>query len=158
MIHFTTFILAIFLSRIARAEPQAFGDVIPPELPTLVEQFNIPIVEVTYNNIYDNPNASTKSVTCKNFYPKYPQFQDIFTFPDIGGAFDILTPGSPNCGKCWKLTNRDNGHSVVITAINHAKHGFDISDAAYKRLDDGHVGPPLKHVEARALSSPVCGL
>ena len=43
MIYITTFILALFLSQIARAGPQACDDVINPESPTLVEQFNVPI-------------------------------------------------------------------------------------------------------------------
>jgi hypothetical protein len=43
MIYFTTFILALFLSQITRALPQVCGDAVPPESPTPVEQFNIPI-------------------------------------------------------------------------------------------------------------------
>ncbi|KAH9990902.1 hypothetical protein BJV77DRAFT_946916, partial [Russula vinacea] len=90
---------------------------------------------------------------------QYPQFHDIPSFPHTGGAFDIGHTLGPNCGKCWKLTNLQNGHSIVITAIdNHAERGFVISEWAFKVLDDDHLGLPLEEVEPRIVPRSVCGL
>ena len=163
MIYFTTFIFALFLSQIARAVPQACGDVIVPESPTPVEQFNIPVAlatVVSYYNKYDHPYESTNTVACKNLTPRHPQFHNFPSFPRIGGAFDIghsPIPG-PNCGKCWKLTNLVNGHSIVITAIDHAYRGFIISENASMLLSGGILGPPLQHVEYLNVSLWECGL
>jgi hypothetical protein len=162
MIYFTTFILALFLSQIARALPQAYGDVITPELPTPVDQFNIPVAQptttavVAYNHKYDNPNTSTSSVACWNLYPLYPEFHNFPSFPRIGGAFDIgLTPG-PHCGKCWELTNLVNNRSVVITAMDHAGLGFVVPAKIYIQLKDGPLGPPLRHVQYINVPLSVC--
>jgi Cerato-platanin len=161
MIYFTTFILAFFLSQIARAEPQACGDVIPPESPTPVEQFNIPLAAstvVAYNHKYDNPYASTNSVACYNLALQHPEFHNFPYFPRIGGAFDIgLSPG-PNCGKCWKLTYLERGRSIVITAIDHAVHGFVLSEAAFMQLKGGPLGPPLENVQYLNVPRDDCGL
>ena len=161
MIYFTTFILVLFLSQIARAAPQACGDVVPPELPTPVEQFNVPMARttvVTHNHKYDDPNASTDSVVCKSLQPRHRRFHDFPTFPRIGGAFDIGHSPGPNCGECWKLHNLKNNHSIIITAIDHADHGFVISDEAFKKLDDGHLFPELKHVDYYRIPPWECGL
>jgi hypothetical protein len=165
MIYFTKFILALFLSQIARAVPQACGDIIPPESPTPVEQFNLPIPEptvVTLNNKYDNRDGLLKNTTCSNFYPPCYKFSNIPTFPHIGGAFDIPSVNcdafddqpSSNCSECWLLTNSENDHSVIITVIDHADHGFDISDAAFKMLNLT-CGD---QVEYRTVPKAACGL
>ena len=164
MIYLTTFILALFLLQIARAEPQACDDVITPESPTPVEQFNIPIAlptttaMVAYNHKYDNPNASTSSVACWNLYPSYPEFYKFPSFPRIGGAFDIGFSPGPNCGRCWKLTNLLNGRTVVITAIDHAELGFVVSSKIFIQLKDGPLGPPLLHVQYVNVPLSACGL
>ena len=165
MIYFTTLILALFLSQIARAVPQACGDVVPPESPTPVEQLNLPIpapTVVTHDKKYDDPNHSTKDTACPNLYPAHHKFHNFPSFPRLGGAYDIArsppNPPSPFCGLCWLLTNEKNNHSVVITAIDHADHGFVISEEAFKLLHGGPLVPELKHVKYRVLPPSVCGL
>jgi Cerato-platanin len=162
MIYFTTFILALFLSQIAHALPQACGDIITPESPTPVDQFNFPAAaletEVKHNHKYDDPNASTNTVACNNFHAGHPKFHNFPTFPRIGGAFDIgLSPG-PHCGRCWKLHNLHNNRSIIITAIDHAKHGFVISKEAFKLLSGGVLIPELKHVRYHTVYEWECGL
>ena len=153
MIYFTTFILALFLPQIARALPQACGEVIIPELPTPVDQYNFPIeaaapleTVVIHNHKYDDPNASTNTVACKILEPTHHRFHNFPAFPRIGGAFDIGHSSGPNCGKCWRLHNVHNNHSIHITAIGHANHGFSISEHAFKLLSNGNLIPELKHV------------
>ena len=159
MIYITTFILALFLSQIARALPQACGDDITPESLTPVDQINFPIAiaaaaavlqtDVKHNHKYDDPNISTNTVACKNLHPAYPKFKNFPTFPHIGGAFDIVDPGPPdwrNCGRCWKLRNHNNSRSVIITAIDHANYGFVVSDEAFKILSGGVLLPQLTNI------------
>ena len=172
MIYFTTFILALFLSQIARALPQACGDdVITPESPTPVDQINFPVAiaaaaavketEVRHNSKYDNPNTLTSTVACKNLDVKYPKFGNFPTFARIGGAFDIVAPGPPywhNCGRCWKLHNHHNNRSIHFTAIAHAKHGFVVSDQAFKHLSGGVLLPELKHIRYYPVPEWECGI
>ena len=156
MIYFTTFILALFLSQIARAIPQACGDAVPPELPTPVEQFNLSLAltVVTHNKIYGDGNVPTKGVACSKLYPPNFKFSNIPSFPRIGGASNIPRvppdPPGPPCGLCWKLTNIDNGKWASITAIDHADQGFVISEEAFKILTGGPLPPKLEHVEYSA--------
>ena len=164
MIYFTTFILALFLSQIARAVPQACGDVVPPELPTQVEEL-LPIpapTVVTHNKKYDDPHHSTKDTSCPGLYSSHHRFHNFPSFPRLGGAYDIKHtppfPESPFCGLCWLLTNEKNNHSVVITAIDHAAHGFVVSEEAFKHLHGGPLIPELKHVKFRVVPPSVCGL
>jgi Cerato-platanin len=162
MIYFTTFILALFLSQIARALPQVCGDVITPESPTSVDQFNIGAAaletEVRHNIKYDDPNTSTSSVVCKNLHSGHHRFHDFPTFPCIGGAFDIGPTPGPNCGKCWKLHNPHNNHSILLTAIDHADHGFVVSDEAFKKLSGGVLLPELKGILPFPVPKWECGL
>ncbi|KAH9998228.1 Cerato-platanin-domain-containing protein [Russula vinacea] len=161
MIYFTTFIFALFLSQIARALPQVCGDAVPPESPTPVKQFNIPIAShtvVTHDPKYGNPFGSMKSVACWNVVLPVRWFHDIPTFPAIGGAFDIDHSPGPNCGTCWRLHNSENNHSIIMTAIDHADHGFVLSDETFKLLNGGNLVPELKHVDYFRVPARECGL
>ena len=164
MIYFTTFILALFFSQMAHAVPQACGDAVPPELPTPAEhwQFNLPIAAptvVTHNKKYDDPNGAIKDVACARLYPPNYKFHNIPSYPRIGGAFDIHRfPPGPSCGLCWKLTNLDNGKSIVITAIDHADQGFVISEAAFRILSGGPLPPKLENVGYHVVDRSACGL
>jgi len=158
MIYFITFILALFFSQIAHAVP-ACGDIIPPESPTPVDQFNFPMAVPTvvrHNKKYDDPHGEVKHTACSNLFPQHHRFHNFPSFPRIGGAFDI--PPSSNCGICWKLTNLKNNDSIIITTLDHADHGFDISEEAFKDLNGGHLVPELHHVEYRRVPPSVCGL
>jgi hypothetical protein len=161
MIYFTTFILALFFSQIAHAVP-ACGDIILPESPTPVDQFNFPIAAatvtavVTHNIKYDNRSGEVKATACSRLAAQHPWFYNFPTFPRIGGAFDI--PPSSNCGLCWKLTNLNNNISIIITAIDHANHGFVLSQQAFKLLSGGPLVPELYHVEYLHVPQSFCGL
>ncbi|KAF8467140.1 Cerato-platanin-domain-containing protein [Russula ochroleuca] len=161
MIYFTTFILALFLTQIARALP-ACNDPIYPESSTPDSQFNLPIpspLKVTYDPTYDNPHGSLNSVACSNgengLVSKYPTFNKLPSFPFIGGAYDIVW-NSPNCGGCWKITNEANNASIHLIGIDTAGAGFNIAEAAFKRLNGGKLGNPLI-VKAHRIPRSVCG-
>ena len=162
MIYITTFILALFLSQIARALPQTCGDDITPESPTPVDQINFPTAivaaDVRHNIKYGNPNIFTNTVACKNLHLLYPKFDDFPTFPRIGGAFDIGTTPGHNCGRCWKLHNPHNNRSVIITAIDHANYGFVVSDYAFKKLSGGVLLPVLTAILYYPLPEWECGI
>ncbi|KAF8467137.1 Cerato-platanin-domain-containing protein [Russula ochroleuca] len=161
MIYFTTFIFALFLTQIARALP-ACGDPAYPDLST-PDEFNLTIpspLKVTYDPTYDNPHGSLNSVACSNgqngLASRYPTFNKLPTFPFIGGAYDIVW-NSPNCGGCWKITNKANNRAIHITAIDTAGAGFNIAEAAFKVLSGGSLGNPLI-VTAQKIPESVCGI
>ena len=161
MIYFTTFILMLFLLQIARALPQACGDAVPPELPTPVEQFNIPIAAptvVTHNHDLGDPDSSMKTVICWNESTQHLRFHDIPSFPRIGRTFIIGHTPLPNCFTCWRLTNLKNNHSIIMTAIDTTDYGFVLSEQAFKMLNDGHLVPELKHVDYCRVPAFECGL
>lgn len=167
MIYFTTFILTLFLTQITRALPSACRDPIVPE-PSTPElygdaQYNIPVpvpLRTTYDNVYDRKHGSLNSVACSNgeygLVSRYPTFGDLPSFPFIGGAFDIVW-NSPNCGACWKITNRANNESIHITAIDSAGAGFNIAEVAFKKLSGGELGSGVLDVVAHRIPAAVCG-
>src|SRR6266852_780625 len=145
MIYFTTFIFALFLSHIARAVP-ACGDVdSSQDMYDAYGDEELVIVphKVTWDATYDNGNGDTKSVACSNgphgLASKYPHFKNFPDFPYLGGAFDTKF-GSPNCGKCWKLTDKKTHRSIYFTAIDAAGDGFNIGKKAFIALNGGTVG------------------
>jgi hypothetical protein len=163
MIYFTTFILALFLTQIARALPQGCRDPVYPESSIPDEQFQFPNptpLKATYDPTYDNPHGSLNSVACSNgqngLASKYPTFDKLPTFPFIGGAYDIVW-NSPNCGGCWKITNRANNRSIHIIAIDTAGAGFNIAEEGFRALTGGSLGNPLL-VLGQKISASVCGI
>ena len=163
MIYFTTFIIALFLTQIARALPQGCRDHVYPDLSTLDEQFNLTIpspLEVTFDATFDNPQGLLNNVACSNgdngLASRFPTFDTLPTFPFIGGAYDIVW-NSPNCGGCWKITNKANNRAIHITAIDTAGAGFNIAEAAFKVLSGGSLGNPLI-VTAQKIPESVCGI
>jgi hypothetical protein len=164
MIYFTTFILALFFTHIARAVPQGCNDPTPDLYDA---QYNAPPgplpppLHATHDKKYDDPNGHTKHVACsdgKNGLAKrYPKFKDFPHYPFIGGAYDI-TPHSPNCGACWKLTNKKSNDSISFIAIDHADKGFTLSEVAYKKLGGGKAGKGGVEVTAHKVPHTVCGI
>ena len=161
MIYFTTFIFTL-LSYIVRAVP-AWGDVdSPPGLYDTYDDEQLVFVsyKVTWDAKYDNPKGNTSSVACSNvpdgFASKYPHFKNIPGFPYIGGAFDIKW-GSPNCGKCWKLTRQKTGKSIYFIAIDAAASGFNIGKHAFLALNSATVGTDTLQVEAVSVPPHFCG-
>jgi hypothetical protein len=143
MIYFITFIFTLLLTHIARAVP-ACGDVAFPEdmyEPTYDdEQLVLAIYNATMNTKYDNMNGITNILACSHLATLYPRFVNIPNFPYIGGAFDIQGHNSPNCGKCWRLTNRATDVYINFAAIDAAMSGFVLSEHAYNALGGG-IGP-----------------
>jgi hypothetical protein len=149
MIYITTFILALLLTQIACAQSQTCGDAVSPELSTSDEQHNfppIPIIEAfaTYWERYDDKKELLKNTYCSNLSPRYRSFGDIPSFPRIGGAPDIRNNPS-NCGACWNITNKEKPKNFIyLTAIDRSDFDFfNISEEAFKILNDGKVGFPF---------------
>jgi hypothetical protein len=168
MLYHTTFILALFFTQIARALPQPCDDDLffespnPEPYDTEVYEFTIPSpLRTTYDGTYDKAHGSLNSVACSNgqngLVSRFPTFGDIPSFPFIGGAFDIAW-NSPNCGGCWKVTNKKNKKSIYITAIDTAGAGFNVAEAAFKKLNNGQLGPGVLEVTAQKVPHTVCGL
>jgi hypothetical protein len=157
MIYFTTFILALFLTQIACAQQQTCGDAVSPELFIQDEQQNLPLpILATYSKKYDNKDGLFSSTECPNLFPHYKHFKDIRTFPRIGGSYDIRSPNSPNCAKCWNITHHATHKSIFITAIDSAKIGyFNLSEEAFKLLNNGHLDTQIL-VEAKNVSHFFC--
>ncbi|KAF8467142.1 Cerato-platanin-domain-containing protein [Russula ochroleuca] len=173
MIFPATFILTLFLTQIACALPQACGDHISPKsstpnphgLPYDNAQYTIvhqgPIIhDARVNDAYDNPNTSTNTVACSNgpngLAARFPKLGDFPTFPFIGGTFDIVW-NSPNCGGCWKITNIGNNASIHMTAVDTSL-GFDLSEDAFKALNNGQIGQGVLQVTGGKIPRSVCGL
>src|SRR6266852_9141746 len=139
MIYFTSFVFTLLLAHVARAVP-ACGDVASSQDMYDSEQPLLATYKVTWDATYDNPNGNTNSVACSNgpngLAPKYPHFKNFPDFPYLGGAFDTKF-GSPNCGKCWKLTNQKTHRSIYFTAIDAAGDGFNIGKKAFIALNGG---------------------
>jgi hypothetical protein len=156
MIYFTTFIFTLLLSHIARAAP-ACVDVASHQ-----ELYNTePLTyKVTWDATYDNPSGNTDSVACSNgpngLAGEYPYFNDFPDFPYLGGAFDTKW-GSPNCGKCWKLTDTQTGRWIYFTAIDAAGVGFNIGKHAFIVLNGGTVGNGTLEAEAVSVAGHFCG-
>ena len=158
MIYFTTFIFTLLLSHAARAVP--CGDVASPQELYNTNQPILSTYKVTWDATYDNPDGSTNSVACSNgpngLSGTYPYFENFPDFPYLGGAFNVKW-GSPNCGKCWKLTDTQTGRWIYFTAIDATGGGFNIGKEAFIALNGGTVGNGT--LEAEAISVPIhfCG-
>lgn len=172
MVYITTFILTLLLTHIARALPRACSGFISPESDGLsygegeaqyIISNPVPAAQykVTYDPSFDNPVGSMDSVACSNgrhgLAARFALFRDVPTFPNIGGAFDIVW-NSPNCGSCWNLTNTANNLSITMTAIDKAGHGFNIAEYAFEYLNGGEVGEGILQAEAQRLPVEACGL
>ena len=130
---------------------------IPPTSSSTVEP-------VRPNNFYDNGNESLNNVACSNgpngLVTKFPTFNKLPTFPNIGSGFTIHNWGSPECGSCWELTNPTTGVTIFATAIDSISSGFGLSDAAVGTLIGGTVPASFSevNVEATEVAPHFCGL
>ncbi|KAN0126460.1 hypothetical protein V8E52_000100 [Russula decolorans] len=165
MIYFTTFILTLLLSHVARATP-ACGDVDSPEElyePTYADahqgQQPLPILfNVTWTRKYDDKNGDTKKADCSNLSHYYPYYKDFPHFPYIGGAWNIESGGSDYCGSCWNLTDFKTRKTISIAPIDHAKPGYyNISKESFNVLNGGKVGSTWLLAEAKLVDRHYCG-
>jgi hypothetical protein len=145
MIYFTTFILTILLSHIARATP-ACGDVASPEKlynPAIADAQQdqhtlLPIAKdnVRWTHKYD-PNRSTKSMACSHLAPRYPLYGEIPFYPNIGGIW-IVKDDPKFCGTCWNLTAVKTRKTIFIMVVDSSEPGwFDIPEKAFISLNNG---------------------
>ena len=124
--------------------------------------------DLWYDTIYDQRDTSLSSVTCSTgryglLTRGYQTFGDLPTSPFIGGAPQIQSWNSPNCGTCWELTYIDpNGvpWSLSFTAINRAAQGtFTIFIEAMNRLTSGNAQAlDGVSITATQLAASACGL
>ena len=159
MIFFTSFIFTLLLAHIARAAP-ACDDVASSQmLYDDTEQSFLTTYKVTWDATYDNPEGNTLGVACSNgphgLAAKYPHFRNFPDFPFLGGAFDTKF-GSPNCGKCWKLTDKTSRRFIYFTAID-ASGSFNIGKRAFTALNGGTVGSGTLEAEATPVPGHFCG-
>ena len=167
MIYFTTFILTILLSHIARATP-ACGNVASPEelynpafadaqqdqhtlLPTVRDN-----VKWTHN--YDW-NRSTKGIACPNIAHRYPQFNDTPLYPFVGGIW-FIKDDPKLCGTCWNITAVKIPKTIFVIAIDKSEPGwFNLTETAFILLT-GEVGPPRISAQAtfRQVDGFHCGI
>jgi hypothetical protein len=164
MIYFTTFIFTLLLAHIARAAPACADFASPEDMYDPMydsEQLisNLGPTKVIWEAGYDNKDNTTRTtVSCKDLGNKYPHFDSFPDFPYIGGAADITADNSPNCGKCWKLTDTKTKWFTYILAINKSKpgFGFDISKEAFKTLSGGPLVPATSEVDFVPVPSHFC--
>ena len=159
MIYFTSLIFTLLLAHIARAVP-ACDDVASPQVAyDDTEQLVLNTYKVTFDSVYDRPEGSTDSVACSNgphgLASKYPHFKNFPDFPYLGGAFDVKW-GSPNCGKCWKLTDKKSKRFIYFAAIDHTASGFNIGKKAFIALG-GSVAAGSLEAEAIKVADHFCG-
>ena len=118
-------------------------------------------LRATFDLTFDNKAGSLNGVACSNgengLAARFPTFGDLPSFPFIGGAFDVAW-NSPNCGACWALTNRANGVTINITAVDTAGAGFNIAKEAFDKLAGAQSGLGAVDVVANKVSPSVCGL
>ncbi len=159
MIYFTTFILTLILSYVARAVP-ARGDAAPLE--ELYEPYEVTfdaqqappvtVYDVTWDKEFDDPEGSTIKTACKQVAHCYPHFNWLHTWPYICGSFSIKKDGSgTGCASCWNLTNLRTGKSIVFTAIDSTRSGFKLGKKVFTEFDGGKLGSG----KLKAVASPV---
>ena len=120
--------------------------------------------------VYDDGHTSLSKVTCAHgehglLTHGHTTFENLPTFPYIGGAPQILNSESSYCGSCWELTYTYGygAHTRLnFTAIAAGGHGsdmFTISEMGFDHLTHGE-GEDGKSVSITAVKKPAswCGL
>jgi len=123
-----------------------------------------------YDTFYDHGEKSLGKTSCAHgehglLTHGYTTFDDLPTFPYIGGSPMILSSDSRYCGTCWELTYTDP--SGVSTGLNFTAMDiggddseiFIISLEALDFLTQGH-GRILDHIPITVARKPksACGL
>ncbi|KIM49555.1 hypothetical protein M413DRAFT_111477 [Hebeloma cylindrosporum] len=130
--------------------------------PTLISALT-----VSYDTTYDNSDRSLSTVACSDgangmLTRGFTTFGSLPKFPHIGGAPDIASWNSPNCGTCWNLTYTNPqqvSKSVNILAIDVSGPDFNIALSAMNELTDGQAQSLGRvTITAAQAASSVCGL
>ncbi|PCH42249.1 immunomodulatory protein [Wolfiporia cocos MD-104 SS10] len=118
--------------------------------------------KITYDQFYDNKDASLNSTACSNgpnglITKGYTTLGSLPDFPYIGGSFAVPHWDSPGCGTCWQLNY--NGTTIDVLAVDTAGVGFNLALEAFEVLG-GETGVEAGFVYATAtqVDSSVCGL
>ncbi len=89
----------------------------PPSKPgkgsSLEPKTSFSTVRTTYDTTY-NKSGSMNNVN--GLAARFLTFGDVPSFPFIGGALDVVW-NSPNCGLCWKLTNRRRAPRSILLLL-----------------------------------------
>lgn len=118
-------------------------------------------IRAGYDNTYDNSGQSMLTVSCSDgsngLAARFSTFGSVPTFPNIGGAAAIPGWNSAQCGSCWQLTFQ--GKSILVTAIDHADDGFNLSQEALDTLTGGRaVEFGAVDVTATQVDKSQCGI
>ncbi|KAA1467761.1 cerato-platanin-like protein [Dentipellis sp. KUC8613] len=117
----------------------------------------------TFDNFYDNRDASLNSVACSNgpagLVNRFPKLGNLPGFPYIGGAFAVSSWSSPNCGTCWSLTYPQTGVTINYLAIDTSGVGFNMAQGAMDKLTNGQTRSLGKiNVIAKQVPAASCGI
>jgi Cerato-platanin len=116
---------------------------------------------VEYDPVYDNGAASMDIVACSNGpngleTKGYKTFGSLPSFPYIGAADAIEGYDSTSCGSCYKISYMNN--TIYVTAIDHAKNGFVISETALTKLGGQQaVDAGMISASATQVNGSYCG-
>ena len=165
MIYLSTFILALFFTRIACALPQAChgpdcdpdpigdGPIIPKPIP-------IPRPLATYSDYYDNPTNLVKNLACaggpNGLLQNYTTFGELPHFPNIV-AVPGLRANSTDCFQCWLLKNRATHESAIfVLSVDTSREFYTVSEAAFERLNGGELGNEFVWISASITAIHLC--
>ncbi|KAI1791548.1 Cerato-platanin [Ganoderma leucocontextum] len=130
--------------------------------PTALGASTATTVSVSFDQAYDNADASLTTVSCSDgshglLTKGYTTFGSLPSFPNIGGASVVPGWNSDQCGTCWALSY--NGKSINVLAVDSATDGWNIGLEAMNALTDGQA-QQLGRVDAIAtlVDSAQCGL
>ena len=115
-----------------------------------------------FDTVYDNPNGDMNTVSCSTglngLSSRFPTFGSLPTFPNIGGSSAIAGFGSAECGSCWQITFPTTNNTIIVTAIDHAGDGFNLSQEALDALTNGNaVALGTVQVNAVEVDRSLCG-
>lgn len=116
-----------------------------------------------FDRTYDNRAGDMNTVSCSTGFTglasRFPTFGSLPTFPNIGGSSAIAGFGSAECGSCWQLTFPTTNKTILVTAIDHAGDGFNLSQEALDALTNGNaVSVGTVQVNAVEVARSQCGL
>jgi hypothetical protein len=90
-----------------------------------------------YDNTYDNSQGSVNGVGCSDgehgLAARFSTFGGNLPSSHIGGVFGIAW-NSPNCGACWKITNKANNAAILyyrhrrFQGVNTALNGSQLEN------------------------------
>lgn len=133
----------------------------------LAAPFAISATHVSWDFVYDQGTQSLSTVACSDgsnglLTKGYNVFDDLPTFPNIGGSSVVASWNSPSCGwsllafrfisnvdgslwvtgSCWNITYQ--GETITVTVIDSASDGFNLSEEAMNTLTCvGSLAPSL---------------